>query len=124
MPRTERLYLTDIVDAAAEIARDIADRSHEGFLADRVLQRAVLQSLTVIGEAASHLSRPLRARYPDIVWSDIVAFRNIAVHAYFAVDWDIVWEAASRNAPELRQRVAEILNLEYPGEADAPDATP
>lgn len=122
MPRSERLYLTDIVDAATEIARDVEDRTREEFLADRVLRRAVLQSLTVIGEAASRLSRPLRTRYPDIVWTDIVAFRNIAVHAYFAVDWDIVWSAASRNAPELGRRVAEILAQEYPAESDAPNA--
>ncbi len=35
------------------------------------------------------------------------------VHAYFAVDWTIVWVAGTRDAPELRRRVADILAKEY-----------
>ncbi len=49
----------------------------------------------------------------EVEWADIVAFRNIAVHAYFAVDWAIVWVAATQDAPELRRRVTDILAKEY-----------
>ncbi|MCL5074823.1 MAG: DUF86 domain-containing protein [Chloroflexi bacterium] len=47
---------------------------------------------------------------------DIIGFRNIAVHEYFAVDWSIVWVAATQDAPDLRQKVAaKILAEEYSG---------
>ncbi|MCP4546772.1 MAG: DUF86 domain-containing protein, partial [bacterium] len=48
-------------------------------------------------------------RQPDVDWRDIVAFRNIAVHAYFSVDWSIVWTTATEDAPALRERVEKIL---------------
>lgn len=79
------------------------------FAANDILRRAVLQRLTEIGEAAARVSPALRARHPAIPWSDIVAFRNIAVHAYFAVDWDLVWNAATLDAPDLAERIAALL---------------
>jgi uncharacterized protein with HEPN domain len=43
-----------------------------------------------------------------------VEFRNIAVHEYFAVNWRIVWVAATQDAPNLRRQVGKILAEEYP----------
>jgi len=42
-----------------------------------------------------------------------VAFRNILVHAYFGVDWEVVWIAATKEAPALRKQVSEILKTEF-----------
>ena len=44
----------------------------------------------------------------------IAGFRNIAVHAYFAVDWGIVWVAATEEVPELARQVQGILDQEFP----------
>ena len=112
--RREELYLADIVEAADEIQRFLSGVERDSFLQDGLLQSAVLQKLTIIGEAASRLPAALRKRHPDIKWSDIAAFRNIAVHAYFSVEWPIVWVAATRDAPELRRKIADILATEYP----------
>ena len=68
----------------------------------------------IIGEAVAGLSSELRHRYPDIPWTDIKAFRNIVVHVYFATDEALVWTAATRDAPYLRDQVAAILAEEYP----------
>ena len=67
----------------------------------------------IIGEAASRLSKEFRDNHPEIEWEDIIGFRNIAVHAYFAVEWSIVWVAATQEAPDLRRKIDEILAKEY-----------
>ena len=77
----------------------------------------MLQKLTVIGEAAARLPAELYGRYPEIPWRDIAAFRNIAVHAYFAVEWSIVWVAATEEARLLRHQIGEILQRDF---ADTP----
>ena len=71
----------------------------------------------MIGEAAARLSQIFREAHPQVEWRDIIAFRNIAVHAYFAVQWDIVWATAADDVPVLRRQILEILqaeNLEQP----------
>jgi len=114
--RRERLYLLDILDAVEALNRFLARRTREDFLGDEVLQSAVLQKLTVIGEAAGRLSRELHARHPDIEWKEIIGFRNLAVHAYFSVQWPMVWKAATSDAPALRPKIERILAVEFPPE--------
>lgn len=111
--RREELYLTDIVEAADAIQRFVEGIQREDFFDDELRQSAVLQKLIVIGEAAARLSPEFRERRPEIEWADIVGFRNIAVHEYFSVNWSIVWVAATQDAPELRQKIAKVLDEEY-----------
>jgi len=111
--RREELYLTDIIEAADAIQRFLVDVGQNTFLRDELLQSAVLQKLMIIGEAASRLSKEFRDKHPEIEWEDIIGFRNIVVHAYFAVEWSIVWVAATQETPELRRKITEILTKEY-----------
>lgn len=112
--RREELFLNDIVEAADSIQKFLAGVRREDFLQNDLLRSAVLQKLSVIGEAAAHLPQDFRKRHPEVEWGDIIGFRNIAVHAYFAVDWPIVWVTATQEVPELRPKVTDILAREYP----------
>ncbi len=111
--RPEKLYLTDIVDAAQSIEKFLMGQDFSEFEQNEMMHSAVLQKLTVIGEAAARLSKEFTNRYPDIPWMDIVGFRNIAVHEYFAVRWDIVWVAATEEVPLLRNQVEKILRKDF-----------
>ena len=64
--RRDRLYLIDIVAAAAAIARFMTDKSRLLFLGDELVQSAVLQKLIVIGEAASRLSPKFKSTHQQI----------------------------------------------------------
>jgi uncharacterized protein with HEPN domain len=45
----------------------------------------------------------MRTLHPEVPWSKVTAFRNILVHAYFGIDWDIVWHAAAKQCPHLQE---------------------
>lgn len=114
--RRDELYLRDIVEAADAIAGFLANVREDHFVDNDLLRSAVLQKLIMIGEAAARLSEELKDSHPEIEWADIVAFRNIAIHAYFSVQWPIVWITATQDVPALRQQVLHILAAEWPGE--------
>ncbi|MCB0103468.1 MAG: DUF86 domain-containing protein [Anaerolineales bacterium] len=111
--RPEKLYLTDIVEAAQAIERFIKGESYHEFEQNEMMNSAVLQKLTVIGEAASRLPKEFTNRFPEIPWVDIIGFRNIAVHEYFAIRWDIAWVAASEEVPVLKGQIEKILQEEF-----------
>jgi len=113
--RPEKLYLLDIIEAADAVRRFCAPVDKDEFVQDELRQSAVLQKLIVIGEAASHLNVYFRERHNNIEWEDIVGFRNIAVHEYFEVLWEIVWNTAILDVPELHKKVQVILAEEYKG---------
>jgi uncharacterized protein with HEPN domain len=116
--RREHLYLQDILDACDMLQTFLEGMDSATFLASELHKAATLQKLTMIGEAAAHLPQSFRETHPQIEWRDIIAFRNIAVHAYFAVQWEIVWATATDDVPVLRRQVLEMLraeNLAQPG---------
>jgi uncharacterized protein with HEPN domain len=113
-PRREEFYLRDMLEAADRVERYVAGLTFDELLAHEMARSALLHELATIGEAAAHISPELRAGYPNIDWSDIVAFRNFIVHEYFAIDWMIIWIAATKNAPRLANVLRVLLETEYP----------
>jgi uncharacterized protein with HEPN domain len=110
--RREHLYLQDILDACNMLQTFLEGMDYATFMDSELHKAATLQKLTVIGEAAAHLSESFRETHPQVEWRDIIAFRNIAVHAYFAVQWNIVWATVIDDVPVLRRQVLEILQAE------------
>ena len=123
--RSDRLYLVDMVEAADSIRRFLEGRTEEDLVSDEMLGAAVLQRPTIIGEAASRVSAELTARHPNIPWPRIVAFRNIAVHAYVAIDWRTEWLAATENTPALARQISDVPGREFgDGNQEAPPGEP
>lgn len=108
--RSDRLYLADILDAIKAIEYFTAGIDEERFSVDDLIQSAVLQKLSVIGEAAGRLSEATRAQVPEVSWKEIIGFRNVAVHAYFSVDWHIVFVTVIDDLPLLKRSVATQLD--------------
>ena len=109
----EKLYLVDIVEAAEAIQRFIAPVTEESFLKDELRQSGVLQKLIVIGEASGKLSKEFQNDHPELEWAEMIGFRNIAVHEYFAIMWEIVWETAVTDVPKLNRKIKKILSEEF-----------
>lgn len=111
--RRDDLYLNDIVEAAEFIAAFLGKTDFDGFHKSELVRSAVVHKLVIIGEAAARISEGLVRRYPQIPWPQIVAFRNILVHAYFGIDWNEVWKAAKVDCPALSVQIVGILATEF-----------
>jgi uncharacterized protein with HEPN domain len=107
--REDREWLREILQEIDNVHGFIDGRTRTDFGNDLMLQRSVLHSLIIIGEATSRLSGEFRSRHPNIPWRDISAMRNILVHSYFAVDLDIAWQTASRDLGPLQQLIEQSL---------------
>ena len=104
--------LRHIRDEAAYLVRQSKALTRETFLGDETLQRAFVRSLEVIGEATKRLPADLRQKYPNINWRAISGMRDRLIHAYFGVDYDIVWDVATNQAKDLLDQVEQILKAE------------
>jgi uncharacterized protein with HEPN domain len=98
----------DILEAIAAIDR-YRDREKVAFEQDELLQAWFLRHLQILGGAARALPEDVRTLAPEVPWTDIIGMRNVPVHGYFAIDADIVWDAATRDLPALRPAVERLL---------------
>lgn len=70
---------------------------------------AVVRNLEVIGEAVANFPDDFTVEHPEVEWRDIKAFRNIAIHQYWNVDKEIVWEIVQDELDPLQQKIENIL---------------
>lgn len=112
MCRLPTEYLRHIGAELDFISRACTGRTIHDFRGDEILQRAVVRSLEIVGEATKKLPDELRQRYPQIEWRSIAGMRDRLIHDYFEVDLTIVWDVASTRVPELRTLIAEIIEHE------------
>lgn len=122
--RRDELYVADLVDNTRAIREYLDGISREQWDQDRVRRDAVVYRLLLLGETASALPDVLRERYPDVAWRQIRAFRNLAVHKYFGVDWAVVWKIAQDEVPLLEEQAMAIMRAEYPDLAQTYDPGP
>ncbi len=106
--RDQKLYLYDIRDSIEAIFSYISDMDKDEFIQDRKTYSAVIREFEIIGEATKNLSEDIIEKYNEIEWRDIVDFRNILIHEYFGIDFDIVWNVIRQDLPRL-QRIIELV---------------
>ena len=105
----DKARLRHMLDAAKEAVEFLGTTTSEELSKDRKLGNSIVRSLEIIGEAATKVTNPTQEKYPEIEWSVIVGMRNRIVHAYFDINFHIVWKTVKENLPTLITKLDEIL---------------
>ncbi|NPA74201.1 MAG: DUF86 domain-containing protein [Epsilonproteobacteria bacterium] len=114
MPKRDlRLYLHDIKDSAEAIKLFTFDMDLETFKNDRKTYSATIREFEIIGEAVKNLPDSLLCKYDEVSWRDIRDFRNLLIHEYFGVDFEIVWNTIKVDLPILDIVVKKMLKELY-----------
>ena len=112
-PDKDRLRLLDMRDAAEKARRFAKGRTRADLEDDEMLQSALVREVMVIGEAANHVSEETRALAPDIDWGKIVGMRNELVHAYWRIDYDVLWDVTANRLPPLVSELHRLIEAKY-----------
>lgn len=107
--RHYQLYMNDILMAMKAVQDFVVDLDYEEFVADDKTTSAVVHKLGVIGEATKNLPDSIRLEYPQIPWRHMAGMRDWIVHAYFKIDYLLVWNTVKDIIPPLQPIIEEIL---------------
>jgi uncharacterized protein with HEPN domain len=105
-----REYLRHILTEVDFLLSRTTDLRRADFLSDETLQRAVVRSLEIIGEASKKVPEDFRSQHPIIDWRAMAGMRDRLIHGYFGVDYDLVWDVLQTRIPELRRHISTILD--------------
>ena len=106
-------YLEHMLEALDRIQAYTYGKSKEQFLADHLVQDAVMRNFGVLGEAANNCSKvspTIVIQYPQLPLAKIYGLRNLITHAYWTVDLEILWNVIERDVPELRVQIHSVLS--------------
>ena len=101
MRADDRVRLHPMVEAGESAMQFVAGRQRADLDTDRMLLFALVRAIEVFGEAASQISEETRAAHAHIPWRAIIGMRNRLIHAYFAINTEIVWQPVTQEIPAL-----------------------
>ena len=105
-----RKYLYDAQEAAALVAQFTSGKNFEEYQRNPMLRLAVERAFSIIGESLAQLAcvdTALAERISE--YRNIIAFRNILMHAYAQVDDRIVWDIVESKLPILSREVNSLM---------------
>jgi uncharacterized protein with HEPN domain len=110
MPPEDRIRILHMIEATETALNFVTGRQRADLDSDRMLLFALVRAIEVVGEAAGKVSEATRGSAAAIPWSLIVSMRNRLIHAYFDVDNDVVWKAATEELPALLPKLRAVVD--------------
>jgi uncharacterized protein with HEPN domain len=113
-PRRVPERIQDMLEAIGNLRSDLGGLGKEEFLADGKTQRAIIESLIVIGEAANkimQLDPTIQQNMPSL-WQhcrDAYDMRIVLTHEYFRVDPGVLWTTIKDSVPPFETQLISFL---------------
>ena len=96
-----------MLEAAKEALAFAHEKERDDIESNRILARALVECLRVVGEAARQVSIETRQQYPRVPWQDIIGMRNRLVHENFDINYHVVWQTVTVELPALVHALEE-----------------
>ena len=101
--------LTDILHNIQLATNFTQGMNYKSFCADLRTVYALTRCFEIISEASRRLPKQLKARHPNIPWSDIAGAGNVYRHSYENVLEQILWHTLKHALQPLKTVVEEEL---------------
>src|SRR3990167_5835990 len=110
MKRDNKLFVKDIIEAMVSIEKFVGKMTLEELKKDEKTSSAVIRKFEIIGEAAKYMPNNVKEKYKDIQWKSMAGMRDRLIHAYFGIDYALVWSAIKTEIPNLKLKLKKILS--------------
>jgi len=98
-----------MLQSAAAVEKQLSGMDEAGFLRNEILREAVAHRICAVGLGASRLSSGARAS-TSLAWRELATIRGLLVRPDQSIDWKLVWRTATRDLPEIRSRVGDLVS--------------
>jgi len=105
----DEAFLQHILESIELIESYMQDVRKKDFFENRQLQDSVVRRFEIIGEASRLVSTDTKKKYSDVQWRDAIAMRNVLIHAYFGIDYEIIWNTVKLELPILGKQIKDLL---------------
>ena len=108
MQKSYKLYIDDILESIKKIEVYINNISFEDFKNNSLINDAVVRNLEIIGEAVKNIPNEIRKNNPSIEWKKIAGLRDVLIHEYSGINFEILWDVVTNKIPLLKKEIQKI----------------
>ena len=102
-------FLNHILEEADYLLSESANIDYSEFTKNATLKRSFVRALEVIGEAAKNIPDEFREKHQKIRWKDMAGLRDVLIHRYFGINYNMVWDIVKNQVPGLKSNIQETL---------------
>lgn len=101
--------ILDHIETEIKVLLEIKKRvSRKQFLKDEFLKRTATRSFEIIGEATKKLPKEFRETHSEIEWKRMAGMRDILIHNYLEVDYELLWTVMEEEIPLLKKLIRKL----------------
>jgi len=102
-------YLDDIQNAIEKAEQFTKGMNFERFSCDYKTIYAVIRTLEIIGEASKKIPEIVKSQNPGLPWREMAGIRDILIHEYFGVNFQVIWKTLKEDLPKLKPAIFMLL---------------
>ena len=103
------MYIEDMISSIDRIIEYTNGYEFIQFKKDYKTVDAVIRNFQIIGEAAKNLPIEIKEQYSNVPWDEMYSLRNRISHAYFGIDYEIIWDIIVNYLPKNKMEIEKIL---------------
>jgi uncharacterized protein with HEPN domain len=102
-------FLRHILDECVYVEQHYKEISFNDFCRNKTYTNAVCRSLEIIGEATKNVLPEIKSKYPLVDWKRMAGIRDIIIHQYFGLDYEVIWDTIQIDIPDLKVWIEKII---------------
>ena len=108
--RDYKLFIKDIIASMESIEEFVGDMTLDELETNEMASSAVIRKFEIIGEAVKHIPNKIKEEHKGIQWKSMAGMRDRLIHAYFGIDYKLVWAAIKNEIPKLKPKLKKLLS--------------
>ncbi len=107
--RHVKFFVEDIIESIERAEFILQQTTEKDFMHDWQKQDIVIRRLSIIGEAAKHIPAEIRHKFPQIAFRQMAALRDVVIHDYFGLHYQIIWNIVTIELPPSKPFLRELI---------------
>lgn len=103
------VFLTHILESINLIEIYLQGVTEEYFHVSVEKQDLVVRRLEIIGEATKNLPNEFRKKHSEIPWKKMAGLRDVIIHEYFGIEYNIIWDTVVNLLPILKKQIEQLV---------------
>ena len=112
MPHDPLVSIRHMINHARMTRVMVAGRSRADLDTDRAFVMLVTHLMEIFGEASARVPEEFREKYPEFQWQDAADLRNVLIHQFDEINYNILWQIIQAELPLLIRRLEAIVGQE------------